>query len=188
MTSRDYATAAIGLGLITAVLIATGGGPAVAQGALKPLQALIVNSSNEPVPVVLTGATSVDGVVTVRSLDEPGRSPYQEQINFILCQQSSNAFSEVPAGKRLVITHVSASLTVPLDGGISMLRLSVDEFKVGQFLTAHLFPNNTLQQYYAVNEDVLAYAEAGDTPAFSYSGRCGGGAAVTLSGYFIDLD
>ena len=188
MTSRDYLKVALGLGLTAGVLTAVTSGPAIAQGPLKPLQALILNTPSEPVPVLLTGTTSVDGVVAVRNLDEPGRSPYQEVKIFVPCQVSSNPFSEVPAGKRLVIKHVSAHFALPIDGGITAVSLNVNELKIPQFLNAHLLPFNTLQNHYSVNDDVLVYSEAGDTPSISYSGRCGGSATVTLSGYFVDAD
>src|SRR5262245_22036941 len=87
-----------------------------------------------PLPLPVTGTTTVEGNVTVtepvsvRNLDEAGRSPYQE-TGFVTTTQAFNiiTFSQVPAGKRLVIQRVSALL--PSKAGVAIVDF---------YLTAHL--------------------------------------------------
>jgi hypothetical protein len=55
---RRYVVIAAGTGLIAAVLSVTGALPVLAQGALKPLAALIVNDESSPVPVRVTNPTA----------------------------------------------------------------------------------------------------------------------------------
>ena len=46
----------------------------------------------------------------VMSIDEPGRNPYQEQQSNVTCRGSTVCgfnFAVVPAGKRLVLTHIN---------------------------------------------------------------------------------
>jgi hypothetical protein len=57
---RRYLTIAVGLGLLLVALSVTSAGPALAQGPLKPVLALIINDRSQPVPV-----TVVDPLATV---------------------------------------------------------------------------------------------------------------------------
>ena len=54
---RRYVGMAVGTGLIAVVLSVTGGIPALAQGALKPVVSLIVNDVAHPVPVLVTNTS-----------------------------------------------------------------------------------------------------------------------------------
>jgi hypothetical protein len=54
---KRYIGVAIGLGLLLVVLALTSAGPALAQGAIKPIMAFIVNDRANPVPVVVTNDT-----------------------------------------------------------------------------------------------------------------------------------
>jgi hypothetical protein len=82
------------------MLSLTSTGTAIAQGAVKPLQALIVNTPAQPVPVLVTNSPASVGI------------PYQESISKQVDPGQPGAtnvvFSTVPAGKRLIIEHVSA--------------------------------------------------------------------------------
>jgi hypothetical protein len=105
---------------------------AAAQGPNDGLAVRIVN----PVPVPITGSTTITGTVgaaqsgvwnvgitgqplSVRNIDEPGRTPYQETLRVsggkncgsVVCGPEF-VFSPVPAGKRLFITDVSVSFVV----------------------------------------------------------------------------
>lgn len=114
---RRYVALAAGTGLIAAVLSVTGGLPALAQGALKPLAALIVNDVNNPVPVViqnpssasptLLGPTKASQLVTLTSTRAPcpglsANSAYvwDQRVN---ADGSVTPFS-IPAGMVLVVT------------------------------------------------------------------------------------
>jgi hypothetical protein len=59
MMMRRYIEMTLGVGLIVAALSATGALPAAAQGAVKPLLALIVNDAANPVPVALAQGSLV---------------------------------------------------------------------------------------------------------------------------------
>ena len=59
---RRYVVVGAGLGFAAAALSMTNAAPALAQGALKPLSALIVNDATQPVPVAV--------------LNQPARTPY----------------------------------------------------------------------------------------------------------------
>jgi hypothetical protein len=72
---RRYVAIAAGTGLIAAVLSVMGGLPALAQGALRPLAALIVNDSNNPVPVV-TPAPKLQASAITMSGDAPVALPH----------------------------------------------------------------------------------------------------------------
>ena len=50
---KRYIGVAIGLGLLLVVLALTSAGPALAQGAIKPIMAFIVNDRANPVPVTV---------------------------------------------------------------------------------------------------------------------------------------
>jgi hypothetical protein len=60
---RRYVGIAAGTALVAAVLSVTGALPALAQGALKPLMALIVNDVNNPVPVVIQNSSSASATL-----------------------------------------------------------------------------------------------------------------------------
>ena len=60
---RRYIAIAVGLGLLLVVLTVTNAGPALAQGALKPISALIVNDSANPVPVTVIAAPAQTRVI-----------------------------------------------------------------------------------------------------------------------------
>ncbi|AMY10723.1 hypothetical protein LuPra_03962 [Luteitalea pratensis] len=60
---RRYVGIAAGTALVAAVLSVSGALPALAQGALKPLAALIVNDESHPVPVLVTNTTSTPDLV-----------------------------------------------------------------------------------------------------------------------------
>src|SRR5262245_13744206 len=86
MTWQYCASGAIGIGLLTFAMSGTTAGPAIAQGVLKPVQAFIVNTSANPVPV--------------RNVDDARDEAFQAKAEI------GDSF-EVPAGKQLVIEFVS---------------------------------------------------------------------------------
>src|SRR5688572_33232092 len=81
--------------------------PVLAQGALKPVDALIVNPPTRPVPVAVLSAPAAPG--------EGSREVYSLPVGFTLhsnftCTSTSIA---VPAGKRLVLEHLSGYASLP---------------------------------------------------------------------------
>ena len=82
-----------------------------AQGALKPLETLVVNPESRPVPVE---DRKVAAAVAALAASENRRSPYQHASRFnqgmdtctqFVCEVT---FPAVPAGKLLVVTYASA--------------------------------------------------------------------------------
>jgi len=96
---RRYIGIAAGLGLLLVALTVTNAGPALAQGALKPVMALITNDVEHPVPVLVTNTTAT-----------PALEPFRASLDFtFVALNSSRLVTTVPADKRLVVQHVSYS-------------------------------------------------------------------------------
>ena len=127
--------------------------------------------------------------VPVRNIDEKARIPYQQSgaipCNSGLCDL---AFLAVPAGKRLVVEHVSANVNPNPGVGVNGVFL---EGACGFCVWS--LPGHSLAtpELVAVNEQVLAYFESGTTPfvrvAWSATTNTGAFQAV-ISGYLIDLN
>jgi len=124
----------------------------------------------------------------VKNVDEKGRAPYQQSA-FVQCTVAGAGlcdyyFPPVPAGKRLVVEHISANVYGP--SGVNGIFLVVG----GN--TSFALPGHTLalSSLYAVNEVVLGFYEAGQTPLFRMATAVvdpNSSAAVTLTGYLVDL-
>jgi hypothetical protein len=183
---RRYVVAVTGLTLGAAALSMSSAGPVLAQGALKPLAALIVNDATQPVPVAVVGQAE--------------RRPYS--FDDVGECNTSNCFfhyPEVPAGKRLVILHISgiARANAPSVFDQAELVSSNTETASG---ARHYFAitqigragSSVAADTWGVNSPVLAFVEAGQAPRVTMMtsvGVPGGGfvfSQVTLSGYLED--
>ena len=105
-----YLGIAAGVGLVVVTMSLTSAGAAVAQSVQKTVTALIVNDADNPVPVA--------GRVTTLAAEEPYNAEVQiapDSCGGLTCTQTF-WFPKVPAGKRLVIRHVSARFSVPVGG------------------------------------------------------------------------
>ena len=130
----------------------------------------------------------------VKNVDERGRSPYSAVLNCYnptgnACNASATA---VPAGKRLVIEQVTASAVVP--GGAKILSYQVQVPSPGtSWVNLHMEFNGTDiggADFFSVNDPVLVYVEAGQTPGVEIGTNVPGGSVSTvarLTGYLIDL-
>ena len=188
MKSKSYyLSAPAAIVVVVAALSLTSAGQAIAQGALKPVLALIVNDASRPVPTA--------------SVDEPGRVPFShDQVGECGAATCSMQFPAVPEGKRLVILHVSvvarpsststivdfADLTTsnPADPSMGVRNL----FKMTLIGEAGAI---VLGNTWGTNQPVLAYVEAGYSPSVSVSTRDGGNiffSQATLSGYFVNVE
>jgi len=109
----------------------------------------------------------------VRSVDEPGRAPYQHSVGFVQSQSTCDQYScmvrfpKVPAGYRLVITHASAFFWLT-NGAIT-------DANVALVSDGDIF-GNTLQlpppavtggKLRVVSSPVTYYVEPGSTPCLS---------------------
>jgi hypothetical protein len=191
----------------TGTLRAADGGPTVTVGGPLPLPTTAAQSGAWNVGITGTpnvAATqsgvwnvgisgtpnvSVNNHVAVRNVDEKGRVPYM-QTAFQNCSPASGLcdmnFAAVPAGKRLVVEHVSANIGLNPGSGLNATFLAAPG---GMFfsLPGRAMATPTL---IGVNEQVLAYYEAGQAPlyrlAFAAVGDSGVVSAV-ISGYLVDL-
>jgi hypothetical protein len=124
----------------------------------------------------------------VKNLDEKGRNPYIQHV-FSSCSGSSGLcdliYPAVPAGKRLVIERVSANIAA--DAGINGTFLALPNGG------AFALPGRTtsLPSLFAVNEGVLAYYDAGQSPvvriALSGTAPFFAPSDAVIAGYLVDL-
>lgn len=127
--------------------------------------------------------------VPIRNSDEKGRIPYQQSggvdCNTSLCDF---AFPSVPAGKRLVIEHVSANVNPNPGVGVNGVFL---EGACGSCYWS--LPGRSLASpgLVLVNEQVLAYFESGAIPFIRVAWNSGtntGGFQAVITGYLVDLN
>jgi hypothetical protein len=124
----------------------------------------------------------------VQSRDEKARNPYQARINVLGAGgTSTTTFPFVPAGKRLVIEHVSVLIRGAFADTIDSAYLSGNQAGAFQF-TPGVY-TQTGGGAYVINQGVLEYFDAGDTPTFNVSSSSANPftTIATISGYTIDI-
>lgn len=158
-----------------------------------------------PVALALTatalglGTTSAQAqrAALVQSVDEPGRNPYQELLSDPDCRGTTVCvvnFSTVPAGKRLVVTHVAGYV----DTGVGTLPNGFlsSSFGGSQYATVPFTgvrgARSNLGVRIFINQPVLAYFGAGETPRGVYhvtgtGDTMSGGNLLMLSGYLVSV-
>jgi hypothetical protein len=133
---RRYVGIAVGLGLLLVILSFTNAGPALAQGAVKPVQSFIVNGSANPVPVRVVAPPPTTTTVCTLQLDLflTGGQPILSN------GQRSKPVSlvECPAG--VTVIDVSRILYLPdlNENASALTSLSVSKYRltVGHAATA----------------------------------------------------
>ena len=142
--------------------------------------------------VVLVPAHSQ--VTTTKSIDEPGRHPYQAFVSVAIAQNFLNGSASlpaVPAGRRLVIDYVSAEISDVVTD-LERLQVTLITFGGGQGGNATLLGTEALDQNVrsSVSQVVRLYADAGTTPQVAVL-RTGAPqaihVAVTVTGHLISL-
>lgn len=125
----------------------------------------------------------------VQDRDQRGRNFYQEVQN---CQNAVSvcviSFAAVPAGKRLIIEHVSALARMTAADTIPDIELR--GASVYQFLLPKATPGNFAGQFaYTTNEPVLASYDAGQTPQVDGFSTSSAPFLIvaSISGYLIDI-
>lgn len=162
--------------LVTACLAAACFAPPVlAQGALKPLEAVIVNPESRPVPVADKALLEVARAIleATRASDQTTQ-PYQQTTQSIVCgsHACTATFAVVPAGKRLVVTHVSAQFALPGVDGFPSVALTTSSLQSPPRL---LFaPTNHGPGSYILSSPVTFYVEAGVAPVLVLGGNNAG--------------
>jgi hypothetical protein len=149
-----------------------------------------VNINNTPsVNIAGTPNVNVSSTVAIRNVDEKGRIPYMQTV-FQNCNPSSalcdTFFPLVPDGMRLVVEHVSANIGLnpgsALNGTFLLVAGGVQFSLPGHSMAS---PNVV-----GVNEQVLAYYEAGQQPVYRLALSTPGDSGVVssvISGYLINL-
>jgi hypothetical protein len=182
---------------------------AYAQGAIKPIDAMIVNPPTRPVPVAVMQGVNIGGTVNIRNVDEPGRSPYAELFNVGQVQQAcsttggnfqrcvfSGGFSVVPAGKRLVLTHAAGIGRAPTGCKLATLELHTSSVNArpGSTIAINYLSFDTspaIPELGIFSHPITAYVEAGSSIDFQVDASCAGiqagSQSLTLSGYFVTL-
>ncbi len=133
----------------------------------------------------------------VQSIDEPGRNPYQETLSDLGCRGTtvcSFNFGTVPAGKRLVVTHLAGYVDTAagtLPNGFFQSSFGGSAYATLPF-TGVRGPASALGVRIFINHDVLAYFGPGESPRGTYhingSGdTMSGGALMMVSGYYVNL-
>lgn len=183
---QRYVVFGVGVGLVSAALSMTTAGPAVAQGVLRPLSALIVNDATQPIPVAVLG--------------QPERTPYSfddvGECNSVNC--FFDDYPTVPEGKRLVILHASGIARADAPTVFDQAELLTSNTE-NEFGARHYFAvtqigrdgSSVVANTWGFNAPVLAFVEAGQAPRVSMLTSVGISPAfsfsqVTLSGYLED--
>lgn len=131
----------------------------------------------------------------VRNADEPARNPYQEEHSAYVGSGEDPTdliFSKVPAGKRLVVTHMSAwyeqsaGQNTPVRVPVRLVigNSAARDTPAGQFIPPSILPGGT---DVVVNADTVLYFNAGEEPIALFNRDSLSAAIVTLSGYMVSV-
>ena len=184
------------LGLLFAIIVV----PVGAQAA-QVVSAITDPGGINQATVDADGNLSVAGNVTVdsstpvgvTSADDPGRMAFTDQRLITILSGSFSAIAtiDVPAGKRLVITHVSGEIVLPTGQRPRTIALNVHTG--GSNAVHRLVPTFTaptpIHDYFAFSQNAMIYAE--DQFTYEVLRNTTGGEAdafVQISGYLIDCE
>jgi hypothetical protein len=119
--------------------------------------------------------------VPVRDIDEPGRSPYMATRT---ANSNNLVFPAVPAGKRLVIEHISYFARFGSAGLQRMLLFASNNQDLMEFQITPIQDGSNYDT--VINQPVRAYVDAGFTPVTAVTGINVVSSRATISGYLID--
>lgn len=126
-----------------------------------------------------------------QDVDSPSRSAYTA---FLPCfSQTTNTcttfFPAVPAGMRLVVQFISASVDTPTN--LSYVYFYGNGAAQASPLFTMQGNDQAGKKVYIANQPMLAYFEAGQTPSIAMFAQTGSlesmSGAVTLTGYLVNL-
>jgi len=153
---------------------------------------IVVNTTNNPVPVQL--ASGSNAPVIVRAVDSPAPQPFQTRTNITLAAGVFGALPSlftVPAGKRLVLEFASTSVFMPSGQPIRILHVGINNPSVAN---ADIYPTFRLtasgDDIYSGSQLIRLYVEPGQEVLVDFERPTTTGTAsanVTLSGYFVDV-
>ncbi len=134
----------------------------------------------------------------VKNVDQPGRTPYQQSVEFDPASGSFTrfylvTFPAVPAGKRLVVEHVSAMIGVTAGGQPDFLAFG-DFYTLNTNNIALVNPvwtskSTAVGPYWMADRDVLVYYEPGVTPKIKIGSSTDfshANSILNVHGYLID--
>ncbi len=135
-----------------------------------------------------------------KNVDEPGRLPYQAEVDFGGSCFGGNsfcivAFPPVPAGKRLVVEHVTALAFVRNGGQVNLFAFgdgnstNTGNVALLQPTFSALYAADAFEFAWSIDKPIKLYYEPGTTPKVKIQASVGFGAFasnMTLHGYLID--
>jgi hypothetical protein len=176
---------------------------ASAANSAGPQHELNVNVTNTSLPVIVDNPASSPVPVTVANvpssplLIQPAEVPFSIDTATADCSNSGCFFTfpAVPAGKMLVIKHLSTYIR-PSSGTIfDFAELIASNTEDPGISTRFIFPmariglagSSVISDTWSVNAPVLAFVRAGQSARLELTTRAGGGNAffrqATISGY-----
>ncbi len=172
--------------LLTPILLSCFALLPIAQAAPSPSNVIVVNTPASPVPV--------------RDVDNPARQPFQAQAVGGFADGASSTgditIATVPAGKRLVIEHVSALGTMlptqkVINGGSDVIWTDPFGIIILQYHWDSQGSNaDGSRDYFVVSEALRVYANPGPIRCFaerdSTAGANPNSVTFTISGYLVD--
>lgn len=155
---------------------------ALAQGTLKPVEARIVNTPSQPVPVTVLSAPAQQG--------EGSREIYRlaVEVPFNGGRLHCSGPHPVPAGKRLVLQHLGGWGDVPPPAALSLFGIMSQGDVLDLVVPAgpRLVTGGGLHLS-AAGQQVHAYFDGGFLVCVLTNDQIGGGdAKVSLRGYLVN--
>lgn len=215
MNNKKHLTLSIGVILLTVVIgmsiPQTGHGNAASMPPDKDVR--VVNTAAERVPVDVAGAVQASqqgpwnvgvvgtvavvnpttGPLVVRDIDRPTAQPFNVNVDLVIPDgnQGENAFIPIPAGKLLVVEHISAFASVPLDQVMEqfsvLTRVNPDQINRFHYLNdekrSFQFANT-----HTVSENVRLYCDAPSMTVRATRLTANGNVTVryAVSGYLVN--
>jgi len=177
---------------IRAVLAAISGIVAIPSFAVAPTSNVIV--TNTPLPVSVTNATTNQNVTVTNTNPIPVTvSPTETLFQLGTSAQSfsgavgSDDLVTVPAGKTLVIEHISVVMNLFGANGLADARLRSASVSGGDEIDCHQTGTDGANHWFACSGMTRFYAGAGETVTFSMQTVDSVGAEyrVFISGHYV---
>lgn len=178
----------------TCIAVAAFGGclplaPAFAQGAIKPVEALVVNPSTRPVPVTVLSAPAQagEGSHELYSL----RAFFTFQGNTTAC---TDPFT-LPSGKRLVLTHLAGIASLPAPAALTYVAVAPLEagqptgspvIAIPAAAPLPLGGASTAFNQSVAGQQVHAHIDGGFQLCIGSSAQTQNGVSVKLAGYLVN--
>jgi hypothetical protein len=169
-------------------------GDGVCPSNAAPVHILDADDPRQVAHVDADGNLQVEGTVATTNVDDPGRMSFlfTQQFNFHDGMSTIGTDPLIPAGMRLVITHVSGSFNLPTGQTPFQIRLLAYNTITGGSFINFFVPTLTGVQspghdFFAFSQDTTIFA---DGPSFRIDVSRSevveaGDADVSVTGYFI---